>query len=136
RNPAIHILAHPRGRIFNFRLGLRADWRRVFESAREFDRAVEVDGYPDRQDLDAELLGVARDVGVRISLGSDAHSSGQLEFLDFAIAAARRAGISHERIVNCMTVNELLAWTSALRTMPKRGPSARLSARRAPRCSL
>jgi DNA polymerase (family 10) len=56
RNPAVHILEHPRGRIYNFRLGLRADWLRVFELADELDKAVEIDAYPDRQDLDLTLL--------------------------------------------------------------------------------
>src|SRR5262249_9647973 len=115
RNPFVHVLAHPRGRIFNHRLGLRADWRRVFACARELDRAVEIDGYPDRQDIDGDLLQLARDAGVRISLGSDAHSSAQLEFLDFSLAAARHAGIADERIINCMTADELLAWRRSLR---------------------
>src|SRR4029453_1025468 len=112
RNPSVHILAHPRGRIFNFRLGLQADWRRVFECAREHDRAVEGDGYPARQDLDGELLEIAREVGVRISIGSDAHACGQLAFLEFGIAAARRAGIPEDRIVNCMTADQVIAWAS------------------------
>lgn len=115
RNPDVHVLAHPRGRIFNHRLGLRADWRRVFECAREHDRAVEIDGYPDRQDLDGDLLALARETGVRISLGSDAHAGWQLEFLDFSIAAARRVGIDDERIINCMNADDLLAWTASLR---------------------
>jgi histidinol phosphatase-like PHP family hydrolase len=106
-----HVLAHPRGRIFNFRAGLKADWGRVFERARERDRAVEVDGYPDRQDLDVDLLRLARETGVRISFGSDAHAPYQLAFLDYSIAAARLAGIPDDRIVNCMTADELLSWT-------------------------
>ena len=114
RNPSIHILAHPRGRIFNFRLGLQADWRRVFECAREHDRAVEIDGYPDRQDLDGELLQLAREVGVRISIGSDAHACGPLALLEFGVAAARRARIPEDRIVNCMTADEVVAWTSSI----------------------
>jgi DNA polymerase (family 10) len=113
-NPTIHVLAHPRGRIFNFRAGLRADWGRVFECARTRDWAVEIDGYPDRQDIDGELLRLASETGVRISIGSDAHASSQLEFLEFGIAAARRAGIPDERIINCMTADELLEWTSEL----------------------
>jgi histidinol phosphatase-like PHP family hydrolase len=121
RNPSIHILAHPRGRIFNFRLGLQADWRRVFECARDHDRAVEIDGYPDRQDLDGELLDLAREVGVRISIGSDAHAASQLAFLEFGIAAVRRAGIANDRIVNCMTASQLLAWASDIsRARPHR----------------
>jgi histidinol phosphatase-like PHP family hydrolase len=104
------VLAHPRGRIFNFRSGLRADWARVFERAWRNDRAIEIDAYPDRQDLDVELLRLARDSGVRISIGSDAHAPEQLEALDYGVAAACLAGISAERILNCMSAAELIAW--------------------------
>ena len=56
RNPAVQILGHPRGRIYNFRSGLTADWPRVFALAAELDKAVEIDAYPDRQDLSPDLL--------------------------------------------------------------------------------
>lgn len=61
-----------------------------------------------------DLLGLAREAGVRISIGSDAHASTQLEFVEFGIAAARRAGIPDEQIINCMTADQLLAWTDSL----------------------
>ena len=93
----------------------------MFECARAHDKAVEIDGFPDRQDLDGDLLDLARETGVRISIGSDAHAASQLEFLDFGVAAARRAGIPDERIVNCMTAGDLLAWTSSLRGRPRTG---------------
>lgn len=109
-HPAVHVLAHPRGRIFNFRVGLRADWPRVFERALQNDRAIEIDAYPDRQDLDVDLLRIARDIGVRISIGSDAHATDQLAALDFGIAAARVSGIASDRILNCMSADELTAW--------------------------
>jgi histidinol phosphatase-like PHP family hydrolase len=111
RNPHLDVLAHPRGRIFNFRLGLSADWARVFECARQHDRAVEIDAYPDRQDLDGELLALARETGVRISIGSDAHAPGQLAFLEYGVAAGLRARIPREQILNCMPVDDLLAWS-------------------------
>jgi histidinol phosphatase-like PHP family hydrolase len=111
-SPLIHVLAHPRGRIYNHRRGLQADWRRVFECARDHNRAIEVDGYPDRQDLDVELLRLARDIGTLISFGSDAHAPDQLAFLDFSIAAARHVGIPESHILNCKTVDALLAWTA------------------------
>jgi histidinol phosphatase-like PHP family hydrolase len=43
RNPFIHILSHPRGRIYNFRVGLSAEWPRVFDLAAKLDKAVEID---------------------------------------------------------------------------------------------
>jgi histidinol phosphatase-like PHP family hydrolase len=109
-HPGVHVLAHPRGRIFNFRLGLRADWPRVFERALRNDVAIEIDAYPDRQDIDVELLRLAREVGVWISIGSDAHATGQLAALDYGVAATCAAGIPAERIVNCMSADELVAW--------------------------
>src|SRR5437764_11506412 len=72
RNPNIQILGHPRGRIYNFRLGLRADWARVFAVAADLDKAVELDAYPDRQDLDVKLLKLARDSGVKLAIDTDA----------------------------------------------------------------
>jgi DNA polymerase (family 10) len=112
---SFHVLAHPRGRIYDFRLGLQADWPRVFDCARRHECAIEIDGYPDRQDLDVELLQIARDAGTMISIGSDAHATDQIAFLDFGIAAARRAGIPDGQILNCMTAEQLLAWTARRR---------------------
>lgn len=114
-NPSIDVLAHPRGRMFNFRMGLSARWDVVFEEALRRDVAVEVDGYPDRQDLDVDTLLLAGEVGVRISLGSDAHATVDLGFLEFSIAACIDAGIRAERIINTMTVDELREWTSSRR---------------------
>jgi len=52
RNPHIHILGHPRGRIYNFRIGLKADWPRVFAEAARLDKALEIDCYPDPAGLE------------------------------------------------------------------------------------
>lgn len=60
RNSSINILGHPRGRIYSLRLGLKADWQRVFAPAAQLGKAVEVDCYPDRQDLNVDLLRVAK----------------------------------------------------------------------------
>ena len=115
RNPWLHILGHPRGRIYNFRLGLRADWPRVFELAAKLDKAVEIDCYPDRQDLDVELLRLARAAGVRISLGTDAHHPWQLQFIELGLAAALLAGIPQKRILNFMSAEQLLSWAALKR---------------------
>jgi len=115
RNPDIQILGHPRGRIYNFRLGLNADWLRVFDLAAELDKAVEIDAYPDRQDLSLDLVKLAKKSGCRISLGTDSHDPLQLRFIEFALAAIALAGVKRDRIVNFMTRDELLNWASAVR---------------------
>ncbi len=120
RNPHIQILGHPRGRIYNYRSGLRADWKTVFCEATRLDKAVEIDAYPDRQDLNLSLLKIAKRCGTRISMGTDAHHPWQLEFIDLALAAALAAKIPPERIVNFMPLKELRAWIEKVRVAEAR----------------
>lgn len=115
RNPSLHILGHPRGRVYNYRLGLSADWSRVFAEAARLDKAIEIDCYPDRQDLNVELLKLARAAGARVSLGTDAHHPWQLEFIELGLAAALKAKIPAERIVNFMALPDLRKWIATLR---------------------
>jgi histidinol phosphatase-like PHP family hydrolase len=115
RNPDIQILGHPRGRIYNFRNGLKADWPRVFARAAKLGKALEIDSYPDRQDLNLALLKVARKEGVRISLGTDAHHADQLEFIELGLAAALKARIPPDRIVNFMDLPALQSWVQKVR---------------------
>ena len=115
RNPFVTILGHPRGRIYNHRLGLRADWERVFAEAARLDKAVEIDSYPDRQDLDVELLLLARKEGVRIAIDTDAHAPEQLGWVELGLAAALLAGIPASRVVNFLPASAVLAWAQSLR---------------------
>lgn len=115
RNPDIQILGHPRGRIYNHRLGLTADWKKVFATAAELDKAVEIDSYPDRQDLSLDLVTLAREAGCRISLGTDSHGPSQLRFMEFGAATALLGGLKRERILNCMSSDELLSWVESVR---------------------
>ncbi len=115
RNPHVHVLGHPRCRIYNFRVGLSADWRRVFEEAAELDKAVEINSFPDRQDLNVELLKLVAKVGCRVSIGTDAHNPAEMHFIEIGCAAAVRAGIDPDQIINFMRYEELLAWTDSLK---------------------
>jgi histidinol phosphatase-like PHP family hydrolase len=115
RNPDIQILGHPQTRVYNRREGLRADWSRVFAEAAQLDKAVEIDGYADRQDLRISLLKIACKEGVRISLGTDAHHPEQLAFMELSLAAACIAKISPERIVNFLPLPELKQWVASVR---------------------
>jgi putative hydrolase len=120
RNPDIQILGHPRGRIYNYRLGLKADWSRVFAEAAKLNKAVEIDCYPDRQDLNLRLLKIARAEGARISLGTDAHHSWQLEFIELGLAAALKAKIPAERIINFLPFADLKRWVANVRRKSRR----------------
>jgi histidinol phosphatase-like PHP family hydrolase len=110
RNPTFHTLAHPQGRVFNRRRGLSADWPRVFETAAEEGKALEIDAHPSRQDMDVELLELARDAGIWISIGTDAHLLRELRYIEFGVALAIRAGVTQDRILNYQPVDSVLEW--------------------------
>ncbi|MGH2693773.1 MAG: PHP domain-containing protein [Actinomycetota bacterium] len=99
-HPLVDVIGHPRGRVYNRREGLRADWEKVFQAAGEHNTALEINSYPDRQDLEVELLVAARDFDLRFSIGTDAHNSFEMQFFPIGLAAAISAGLAPERIAN------------------------------------
>jgi putative hydrolase len=110
--PGVHILGHPRGRIFNVRLGVIADWPAVFARAAKTGVAIELDGDVSRQDLDHRIARAAKKAGCLFALDSDAHAGDQLWMADYALAHARLAGIPADRIVNCWPPERILEWAA------------------------
>lgn len=106
-----------RGRRYGVRLGLLADWERIARAAAERDIALEIDSWPDRQDLDVDNLRIAAGAGCRIAIDTDAHAPHELASVEFGLAAAIRGGICRERIVNFMPRDEVLAWTRQRRSV-------------------
>jgi len=115
RHPGVHVLAHPRGRMYS-RQGVLARWDDVFAEASRLEVAIEIDGDPYRQDLDHALARRALDAGCLFALDSDAHSGGQLAYSEIALAHARLAGIPAERVLNAWPAERLLEWVQRKRT--------------------
>jgi histidinol phosphatase-like PHP family hydrolase len=109
----VHILGHPRGRKYGSRPGVTADWDQVFARAARAGIAIEIDGDPSRQDIDYTLAPRALRAGCIFSLNSDAHATDELQYAETAIAHARLAGIPPDRIINCWSLDRLLAWAAA-----------------------
>ena len=108
--PGVHVLAHPRARHFHYRPGLRARWEVVFAACVEHDVAVEINGFPRRQDLDWDLARLAVDAGCEFLLASDAHAPRHLEYDAYASAIAMKAEVPRERILNVMHADEYELW--------------------------
>jgi histidinol phosphatase-like PHP family hydrolase len=119
-NPDVQILGHPRGRIYNHRQGLTADWKTVFAEAARLGKALEINSYADRQDLDIELLALARNAGVKIAIDTDAHRPSEMEQIKLGLAAAMLAQYPAELIINFMPLKELLSWAKSVRRGPRR----------------
>jgi putative hydrolase len=110
QTPGVHILGHPRGRMYGSRPGITADWERVFAAAARCGVAVEIDGDPSRQDLDYDLAQRAIASGCLFAIDSDAHAADQWWYAETGLAHARIAGVPRERVVNCWPRAALLEW--------------------------
>jgi len=118
--PGVHILGHPRGRIYGSRPGVSARWDEVFDVAARVGVAVELDGDPARQDMDFSMAQRAITAGCLFALDSDAHAVEQLSYAETAIAHARLAGIPKDRVINCWPRSQLLDWLIEVRSRARR----------------
>jgi putative hydrolase len=110
--PGVAILGHPQGRQFNTRLGVLADWSKVFAVAAKRQVAIEIDGSWARQDVPYELAAQALEQGCLFALDSDAHAHPEFDFVDIAIAHAKLAGIPQARIVNYWSEKKFVEWAA------------------------
>jgi len=109
-HPAVNILAHPTGRLINQREPFTIDLEQIFHAAKENDIAVELNAQPDRLDLNDRHLLRAREIGVKIAISTDAHSTGQLQFMSYGIGQARRGWLEKRHVLNAMTRTQLEIW--------------------------
>jgi len=110
RNPNVKIIGHPTGRIIDQRAPCEMDLEAIMREAAATGTALELNSFPDRLDLNDENLREARELGVKISLGTDSHRSRQLEFMFYGVATARRAWLEINDVLNTMEPDELLEW--------------------------
>jgi len=110
RNPHVDIIGHPTGRLIQEREGADLDMDAVLNAAAESGVAMEINAHPSRLDLDDIYARRAKDLGIPISINTDAHSEGDLDMLPFGVATARRAWLEPRDVINCWTKDKLLKW--------------------------
>jgi DNA polymerase (family X) len=99
-NPHITAIGHPTGRLIGRRGGLDLDIERVLAGARERGVALEINGQPDRLDLNEWHCKLAKEMGVTLLASTDAHSIAELGFMRFAVDQARRGWIEPGDLIN------------------------------------
>jgi len=109
KNPHVHIIGHPTGRLISRREGYDIDLDRVMEAARETGTALEINAYYDRIDLSDLNCRKAKELGVKLSIGTDSHRLEQLEYMKFGLGAARRGWLEKGDLLNTLPAPRLLA---------------------------
>ncbi|HDN95680.1 MAG TPA: DNA polymerase/3'-5' exonuclease PolX [Thermoplasmatales archaeon] len=103
----VDIIAHPTCRIIQKREPIKLDIEKVFEAAKENDVIMEINAYPDRLDLNDIHTKMAIEMGIKISIGTDAHSKEHLKFYELGVAVARRGWAEKKDIINTYSIEEL-----------------------------
>ncbi|MFA5027169.1 MAG: DNA polymerase/3'-5' exonuclease PolX [Candidatus Methylomirabilota bacterium] len=115
RHPLVHILGHPTGRLLGERAAYEVDLEAVLRAAREAGTAVEINASPSRLDLNDLHARRAQELGVLLTVSTDAHTASQLDFMRFGVAVARRAWLGPAEVLNARPEAELLAWLDRTR---------------------
>ncbi len=113
-SPHTDILGHCTGRIVvgKGRPPSTFDARAVFEACAATGTAVEINSRPDRMDPPEPLLALALSLGCVVTVDTDAHAPGQLEWQRNGCEQAARAGVPADRVMNTLPMDDFLAWTA------------------------
>ncbi len=120
-NPYVTIIGHPTGRRFGasaasaHTAGYEFDYDAVFAAAARTGTALEIDGQAARLDLPAPLARKAKSFGVTFALDSDAHRTGDLAAVEFAVGQARRAGLTKDDVLNARSLEAVRAFVARKR---------------------
>jgi DNA polymerase (family 10) len=107
-NPYVRILGHPTGRLLLRREPYQMDLGAVLRRAGELGVAVEHNAYPDRLDLCDRDLRLAKELGCRIVINTDAHHTSHLAKMRYGIEQLRRAWLSKQDVLNTLGAGEFL----------------------------
>jgi len=107
-HPACRVLGHPTGRLLLVRPGYSLDLERVLEACAEHGVAVEINASPYRLDLDWRWAARALELGLRLVVNPDAHTTEGLDDVSWGLSVARKAGATAADLVNCAPIEEFL----------------------------
>jgi len=116
-NPLVDVIAHPTGRVIGRRDPIRINVQAMLEAAGETGTIMEINSYPDRLDLSAEHIRLARTFGVRFSLGTDAHAPGQMRYMRYGVGQARRGLVTPDELLNAQPWDRARTWLKRTRVL-------------------
>jgi len=107
KNPYVHILFHPTGRIIKRRDAYEVDVEEIIKAAKRTGTTLEIDAYPDRLDLKDEYIRKCVEEGVKMAIDSDAHAPQHFGYLEYGIAQARRGWARKSDIINAWPLEKM-----------------------------
>ncbi len=118
-NPYVNIIGHPTTRMIGHRDPIDADWDEVFAAAARTGTAMEINSYPDRLDLNDELILRAKRHGVKFAIDTDSHSTVHLGHLRFGVGMAQRAWLTKDDVITAWPLTRLRGFVQSKRKAPR-----------------
>jgi DNA polymerase (family 10) len=109
-NPLLHTLVHPSGRLLGAREPYEVDIDEVMETAKRYGKALEINAYFERLDLDDIHCRKAKEMGIPLAIGTDSHHLDQMWMISLGVAVARRGWLERKDLLNTLSLKEILKW--------------------------
>lgn len=116
KHPLVHAIAHPTGRILGEREAYAVNIKKIIETAVHYGKALEINAYYKRLDLDEINARAAKEHGVPLIIGTDAHFIDQMNYLSLGTAIARRGWCEKRNVLNTLSFDEFMGWLKRLRS--------------------
>jgi DNA polymerase (family 10) len=107
-NENVDVISHPTGRLIERRAPYEVDVEKILDFASSTKTILEISALPERLDLRDIDARRAKDYGVKIAIGTDAHSIPSLELMKFGVSTARRGWLEKKDIINTLPLEKLL----------------------------
>jgi DNA polymerase (family 10) len=109
-NPLVHCLAHPSGRLLGARAPYEVDLDKVMEAAKKHGKVLEINATLERLDLDDIHCMKAKEMGIKMAIGTDSHHPDQMWMMSLGVAVARRGWLENKDVLNTLSLKEILKW--------------------------
>jgi DNA polymerase (family X) len=124
-NPYTTILGHATGRQLLRRPGYDVDMERILKACAKHGVAIEINAHPWRLDMDWRWCERALALGCTFAIDPDAHSTGEIDNLQWGVLMARKGGVPKERVLNALSLVQFRTHLEARRE--RRDTSSRRS---------
>ncbi|WP_028841811.1 DNA polymerase/3'-5' exonuclease PolX [Thermodesulfobacterium hveragerdense] len=115
KHPLVHAIAHPTGRVIGEREPYAVNLSKIIEVAAQYQRALEINAYYKRLDLNDVNIRAAIEKGIPVIIGTDAHFIDQMDYLHLGTATARRGWCEKRNVLNTLSYSDLISWLKRLR---------------------
>lgn len=120
RNPRVHVLSHPTGRLLGRREPYAIDMLQLVRAAHDLGVCLEVNSQPERLDLSDIHIRMAKDEGAKLIINTDAHRTHELHYIGYGIDQARRGWCQKEDVANTLPFSALRELLHARDSHPPR----------------